>query len=167
MPPILISAPNTDLRTATGTDLVLNTRYPFAKLDSTNKVSFQLINILFLHEPPNPDGLATFFTTVQVYQFPHGYNYIPSTWFLVSTDAMATAVGSEGVIFVGGGDTPSFKSAVLDVTVDDANVYFNIDKYYDKRVTDLGAPNVLGMTLTVRAYVFANDLAGGDVPTQP
>ena len=166
MPPIQVSKPGTDLRTASGTDITLNTLQPFAKIDSTKPDSFQLINILFLHEPPNPDGSTTFYQRTLVHHFAHSYKYVPSTWFLTSVDAMASAKGSEGVILAGGGDFPGFSSAMFMVEVDATNVTFYIDKYYDTRVFDLGVPTILGDTLTVRSYIFVNDLSGQDMPSQ-
>ena len=45
--PISVSAPNTSLIGAATKDITFNTKYPFAKLDSTNTVSFQNINLIF------------------------------------------------------------------------------------------------------------------------
>lgn len=166
MPPIKVSKPNTDLRTANGTDITLDTMKPFAKLDSTNPISFQLIDVLFLHEPPNPDGTISFYQRTLVHHFPHNYKYVPSDWFMASVDGLQTAIGTEGVYLVGGGDTPTFSSAVFIVETDAENVYFYIDKYWIAS-GGFDAPTVLGVTVTVRSYVFVNDLLGLDIPSQP
>jgi hypothetical protein len=165
MGPIQVSAPGVNLKGAVGKDITFSTRYPFAKLDSTNDTSFQLINLLFLHEPPNPDGVSSFYQRTLVYSFAHGYTYTPSTWFLVSIDGFTSVIGSEGVYITGGGSSPSLTSSVFIAEVDDTNVNFYIDKYY---IVFLGItpPSVLGLTLTIRSYAFVNDLLGNDVPNQ-
>jgi hypothetical protein len=75
---ITISAPGTDVRSATGADVIFTTKYPFAKLDTTNDISFQTISILLNVEPSQPTALST--TRTLLYSFPHGYKYIPSIW---------------------------------------------------------------------------------------
>lgn len=77
---ITISAPNTDTRTASGTDVFFTTQYPFMKLDATNDVSFQTISILFNNEPPQPSAFN--YTSTLLYSFEHGYSYVPSIWFM-------------------------------------------------------------------------------------
>jgi hypothetical protein len=139
---------------------------PFAKLDTTNTVSFQLINILFLHEPPDPDGTISFYQRNLVYQFAHTYKYVTSSWFLASLDSMVSSIGSEGTVLVGGGDFPTASSAVFVAEVDDTNVNFYIDKYWIAS-SGFDAPAILGFTVSVRGYVFINDLTGGDIPSQP
>jgi hypothetical protein len=165
MGPIQVSAPGTDLRTATGADITLNTKNPFAKLDSTNKVSFQVINLLFLHEPPNPNGTSSTYQRTLVYSFPHRYKYVTSSWFLLSLDGFATARGSEGNYLVGGGAFATSSSAVLIVTVDQTNVNIYVDKYWVS-ASGFSAPSIIGFTASIRAYIFVNDLTGNDIPVQ-
>lgn len=163
--PISISAPGHDVLTANGPDLTLNSQYPFAKLDSTSDNSFQTINISFAHEPPNPNGASVFYQRTLVYSFAHGYTYVPSTWFLVSLDGFLTSRGSEGNYLVGGGDFPANSSAVFIAEVGSTNVNFYIDKYYTAGL-GIVTPDILGYTLSIRSYIFVNDLLGTDIPSQ-
>jgi hypothetical protein len=166
MGPIAVSAPGTSLTGTVGKDVTFSTRYPFAKLDSTNNVSFQTITILFGVDTPSPDGTDTTTNSTLVYQFAHGYKYVPSTWFMVSVNAFTSALGTEGVYLVGGGDAPTLGSAYITAQVDATNVYFYINKLWVQS-GGLPAPTVLGITLTIRSYIFVNDLSGMDIPSQP
>ena len=159
--PISVSAPNKNLLGAVGKDITFNTSYPFAKIDSTNNVSFQIINILFLTEPPNPDGSVSTYQRNLIYQFAHGYTYVPSTWFMVSNDNFTTALGTEGVVLTG--NSTVLGAAILIVTVDSTNVNFYVDKYWGG--IGVYKPVILGTSIEIRSYVFVNDLTGTDVPT--
>lgn len=164
--PISVSAPGTSLTTAQGQHLTFNTRYPFAKLDSTNKNSFEIITVFFNTEPPNPTGGAGTTTTKKtlIYQYKHGYTYIPSTWFLTSTDNFATVLGSEGAWLLGNASGTSAQIAKFEIEVDSTYVNF----YIDKQWTNTGSnspPNIIGTTVNVRAYIFVEDLSGGSVPS--
>lgn len=165
--PISASSPGNSLVNATGTAVTFNTRYPFEKLDSTSSVSFQIINLFFNHEPPNPNPSSgnSGTTNTLVYSFPHGYSYIPATWFLISTNNFTTALGSEGVWLIGNATGAGGSNAQINVTVDATNVNFYIAKFYtNDGISQL--PNVIGTFLNIRAYVFVNDLSGNDVPSQ-
>jgi hypothetical protein len=166
--PISASAPQSSLVNATGVGVTFNTRYPFDKLDSTNTKSFQVITLFFSVDPPNPDGTIATYKRTQIYQFAHGYKYVPASWFLVSTDNFATTVGAEGVVLNVNNPDPTASSAVLIINVDSTNVTFYIDKYYNAGA--LGPPpppSILGFFVAIRSYVFVNDLLGTDVPSQP
>lgn len=161
--PISISIPGADVTKATGTNLSLSTKNPFAKLDSTLQQSFATINLTFAHEPPNPDGMILTYLRTLVYSFPHGYTYIPSTWFMVSLNGFLTAVGNEGVVVVGSASSFGTTQAVLTVDVDATNVYFYIDKFYTATFL---TPVCIGLNLSIRSYIFVNDLSGTDIPAQ-
>lgn len=162
--PIAVSGPGSSLTNASGPNITFNTQYPFYMLDSTNNVSFQVITLFFAHEPPNPDGTISTYQRTLIYSFPHGYNYVPATWFLVSLDNFKTAFGSEGAYLVGGGNFPTASSAVLIATVDATNVNLYIDKYYDAAFPT-GPPSIIGFFVGVRAYVAVQTLAGDSVPS--
>lgn len=169
--PISVSSGNISLPNATGTQVTFNTRYPFHKLDSTNNNSFQVITILLGVEPPNPTApttTATYSETL-VYSFAHGYTYTPSTWFLISLDGFATTIGPEGNAFLVQGQIPGSTNAILNIRVDSTNVYFYVTKTwgYVFGTPDPVAPNVVGTTLSIRSYVFVEDLLGGNVNLQP
>lgn len=73
-----VSTNTTSVSSAKGASVLIG-QYPFTKLDVTNIVSFQTISILFQNEPPQPLA-SPGFTDTLIYQFPHGYNYIPTVW---------------------------------------------------------------------------------------
>jgi hypothetical protein len=79
MGPFSVSSSGKSVQTAAGPDQLLTFKNPFTKLDVTNTVSFQTISVLLNHEPPQPTvGSPT--TDTQIYQFKHGYTYIPAVW---------------------------------------------------------------------------------------
>lgn len=169
--PITVSAPGTDASGADSIDVILNTRFPFHKLDSTNDVSFQVINITFVTEPTNPVAPTSedTFSETLVYSYPHGYTYTPSTWFLLSLDDFDTTLGPEGSMIVAIGAIPGSTNAKFNVRVDDTNIYFYINKTwgYVFGVPDPDPPNIINMRVSVRAYVFVEDLSGTMVPASP
>ncbi len=167
--PISVSAPGQSLVGALGQDITFSTRFPFHKLDSTNPVSFQVISILLNHEPPNPPippATPPHFTTSRtlIYSFRHGYNYIPSSWFLISDDNFATSNGFEGALLISTGNLFGFTVAVLNVEVDDTNVNIYVDKNWYNYGTPDNPPNIIGTTISIRAYIFVEDLSGNMVP---
>lgn len=171
--PITVSAPDTSVSDADGVNVILNTALPFHKLDSTNEVSFQVINLLFLTEPPNPTAptSTTTYSTTLVYSYAHGYSYVPSTWFLLSVDGFDTTLGPEGSIFFSSptAQLPNSTNAKLLVYADDTNIYFYVKKQwgYVFGMADPDAPNVTGITVSVRAYVFVEDLSATMIPSNP
>lgn len=74
-----VSATGSSVETAQGPQQLLNDTWPLTKLDTTKTQSFQTISILFNHEPPQPDPV-TLLSRTQIYQFAHGYNYVPAIW---------------------------------------------------------------------------------------
>ena len=163
-----ISANGVDVKGATGADLIFSDKYPFAKLDKTNNVSFQTINLLFNNEPPNPSGGGGDIgpKTTLVYQFPHGYNYVPSTWFLMQNPSQ-TGLGLQPLYQQEGGiilatNEGFFAAAIFRMQADNKNVYFYVDKYYDGSGGGASGPlpNIRGFSLVIRVYVFAGDLTG-------
>jgi hypothetical protein len=161
--PIAVSAPNTSLQGAVGTDITFSTRYPFAKLDTTNPVSFQVLSIFFNTTPPQPTAVNTSTNTL-VYSYPHGYKYIPSTWFLLSTDNFATVAGNEGATIINpnSGVGASYVNATIIVDSTNVNVYI-----YNFWGGSTSSPySLVGYTLSIRAYIFIEDLSGNSVPAQ-
>lgn len=151
-----VSQTGVDVRTATGDELIFSSQYPFAKLDKTNTVSFQNFTILFNKEPPNPSGSGS--KTTLLYQFAHGYKYVPSTWFLMQhVDGGYTSANpiyqQEGGVIT---QTNPATYAIFTMNVDTQNCYFYITKFSD------GTHNVTvqGIFLNIRVYVFAGDLSG-------
>lgn len=169
--PISVSAPGVSLIGATAKDITFSTRYPFHKLDSTNQNSFQVLTIFFNQDTPNPTpptSVETFSNTL-VYSFPHGYTYVPSTWFLISTDNFKTTKGAEGSIIStpAGTQLPNSSNATLNITVDETNINIYILKQwgYVFGTPDPNPPTVLGMFVSIRSYIFVEDLSGTSVPS--
>lgn len=158
-----VSSNGVDVGAATGPQVIFSSQYPFGKLDKTNKVSFQNISILFNREPPNPNGTTQTLLTTLVYQFPHGYKYVPSTWFLMQNPSN-TGVGIQPAYQQEGGtviatDEFLLTAAIIRMQADATNIYFYIDKYYTQGDSQ-PLPNIQGFSLNIRVYVFAGDLTG-------
>jgi hypothetical protein len=92
-----VSSNGSSVETAAGPQQLLANKRPLVKLDTTKTQSFQTISILFNHEPPQPSP-STFVSDTLIYQFAHGYNYIPTTWMAWQNPAPAYpgAPGSGG-----------------------------------------------------------------------
>lgn len=140
---------------------LLNTKWPFAKLDVTNPVSFQNIRIVFNNDVPyNGDGSAR---RTDVYQFKHGAvdpktgkKLVPQFWILGKNSN--TTPGAQAY-FTGGGQIAAitaFSPVVFGVEVDDTNVYLYVVKYYDN-ITPQNT-NIAGTILQIRCYIFVEDL---------
>lgn len=162
--PISVSAPGKSLIGAVANDITFSTRYPFEKLDSTNPVSFQIITLFFNNEPPNPP-VNTFNKTL-VYSFPHGYDYVPSSWFLVSIDNFTTVLGSEGSWIIGNAQSTNKAVAYLSIELDEKNVNFYINKFI-LNASPIVYPNIAGYSISIRSYIFVEDLSGTSVPSNP
>lgn len=161
--PISVSKKGLSVNIAGNEDIIFNTRYPFAKIDTTNPVSFQIINIAFFNEPPRPALDSGLNVKTLIYKYAHGYDYIPSTYFLISKNNFQEVLGAEGSL-IAGNYTAFGQYAAFEVEVDATYIYFYVNVYdigiFDSYVT------VAGTNLSIRAYVFVNDLSGTDVPTQ-
>lgn len=158
---ISVSQNGLDVREASGSQLLFSAQDPFAKLDKSKTTSFQNIRLLFDHEPPDPNGTTDFgpLTTLVVPPIPHGYDYVPSTWFLlqiISGGPIRYQQESAEILVV---NNLFYTSAVFRATADKNNIYFYIDKYYD---AGGGGPtaHIQGFTLLIRFYIFAGDLSG-------
>lgn len=147
--------------------VVFTTKYPFAKLDTqlgidltknpvSGPVSFQNISITFKHEPPVAAGSTQ---TTQIYQFAHGYNYMPTWWCLFqntigSNNSAQWTYGNEGSIIVS--TLEAFNFAQFIVTVDAKNVTFSVFKSWASALDP--APNIKDFIITIRFYVFTDPI---------
>jgi len=164
--PISVSAPGNSLTGAVGQNITFSTQYPFHKLDSTKPISFQIITLFMNKDTPAPAAASGFSATNKtlVYSFPHGYSYVPSSWFLVSINNFQTVLGSEGSWLVGNASGVSTANAQINIEVDANNVNFYISKFWlNDGVTQ--APSVLGLFISIRSYIFIEDLLGNSVPS--
>lgn len=80
--PLTVVTPGSNIQNPSLSDLVLDSSIPFTKLDTTTNTSFQTISVLFSNEPAQPPLAAPNYSITEIYQFPHGYNYIPSIWLM-------------------------------------------------------------------------------------
>lgn len=78
---IKVSASGSSVDDSTKAKVLLDDKNPLAKLDSQNTVSFQNIRILFNNEP-TASSLSNPNTKTLIYTFPHGYDYVSSSWLL-------------------------------------------------------------------------------------
>lgn len=166
--PISVSKPGVSLIGASAKDVSFSTQYPFHKLDSTNNNSFQIITLFLSKDTPTPaagPGLTATNRTL-VYFYPHGYTYTPSSWFLCSTNNFTSVLGSEGAWVIGNAAGTSPALAKFEVDVDATNVNFYIYKSWTNDGIN-PEPSVLGIFITVRAYIFVEDLLGNGIPSQP
>lgn len=151
---IRVSAEDQDAFEASGQNLLLTTEYPFAKLDTTNEVSFQNVLLTFITNPPEP-SVGTSLTTT-VYSFAHGYDYIPSAWHLVTIVTPKSGTSFDQDYFQDLGiiaQNTVADSAVFYVDVDATTVYYRVTKNLD---TGFGgtANDITGMQLRIRSYIF-------------
>lgn len=160
--PISVSAPGVSLIGAQSKDITFSTRYPFAKLDSTNPVSFQVLTIFLNSEPPNPAAVNTSQQTL-IYSFPHGYKYVPSSWFLVSIDNFQTVSAQEGGFIQGATSGTGTSNTTLPIIVDATNVNIYVNKFWGSG--SAGPPSIIGYFISIRAYIFVETLLGDSVPS--
>lgn len=133
-------------------NVIFTTKYPFAKLDTQNPVSFQNISIFFNSDPPYDPTGATAVTT-EVYKFAHGYDYEPTWWVLflnnnASNNSAGFTYGEEGSIIK---STSVSTFVQLVVSVDKTFVHISVIKTFTMADP---APNIIGYTVTLRFYVF-------------
>lgn len=160
---IKVTQKGKDLDGAQLTDEVLNTRWPFAKLDVTNPAAFQNFRIVFNNDAPYDTSGAV--KRTEIYRFKHncvdpqGNKLVPAVWLLGSN---TNTTGGAQAYFEGGGQiaaTTPGNPVLFVVNWDADNVYFYVDKYYD---TSASSPfqyvNIAGTILNIRTYVFVEDL---------
>lgn len=159
----------TDVSAATGSQITFSLDNPFAKLDSTNPVSFENLSIRFKDDPPNPDGTILTVLDTPLTSFPHGYTYVPSTWFLfqrtlglgVQNDGTSTFIPSYAyenslIAVTNPADNPN-GSATLLITVDSTNINISVRKRFSAAIGVVSC-NIAGYQISLRSYVFVEDL---------
>lgn len=153
---ILISQPGSDITSdIPDSKVLMNTSNPFLKLDTQVKTSFQTITLLITTNPPEPVSGHTY--TI-VYQFAHGYKYIPAVEFLFFVSSPPPATVFTQLYYL---DSIVLKSttvndyAALYATVDATNVYFIVDKFN----SGSGSANLLsGTNIEITSHVFVDDV---------
>ncbi len=153
---VKVSAEDQDVYSAIGQEILLTTRYPFAKLDTTKDESFKNTLLTFITNPTEPSGVGDTELTTTVYSFPHGYDYIPSAWHLVQITNPAGGTAFDQDYFQDSGIVAShtaFDGAIFESEVDATTVYYKITKYYDSGLG--GSTNdITGLQLKIRSYIF-------------
>ena len=138
---------------------IFNTTYPFHKIDMANPVGFTTIELTFNTETPNPEEPTTTSTRSEelVYQFAHGYNYMPSIWTQVSSNSIGWSY------LASGGALPLSTYAKFQSRVDETYVYFYVTKQWGRVFgvnDDISDAYVQGMTVSIRCNIFVEDLTG-------
>jgi hypothetical protein len=154
---ILITAPGSDVVGSPVTKEILNTSKPFIKIDTQNRVAFQTLTLLITTNPPEPT-LPAFHRYTTLYQFPHGYKYVPSieSLFYVSTPPPSTFVTQTYFQDMGqiAGQTIA-DGAFLYAVADATNVYIICDKYN----AGGGSANLLtGTNVQITIHVFVESV---------
>lgn len=144
---IKTSKKGVDATTATGTDIIMSTKFPFAKIDPTRSDTFRTTTVTFITDPP--DNVKTL-----VAQFAHGYSYKPQLWGLWNV----TWPASFPIVEQNGYGSLNSSSSINSVNIryewDATNVYLYMTK------TNLGIPfySVIGTTAKLSTYIFVDDL---------
>lgn len=137
--------------TATGTDIIMSTRYPFAKIDPTKSDSFRTTTVTFITD--TPDNVKTL-----IAQFAHGYSYKPQLWGLWNVVWGPSIAGSANVEQNGYGvlvNSAGIPNSSLSYEWDATNVYL----YLNKGANPPGTPsNAIGTVATLTTYIFVDDL---------
>jgi hypothetical protein len=133
--------------TATGSDIIMTTRFPFAKIDQTKLDTFRTTTITFLRDPtPN--------VTTVITSFAHGYNYTPQVWGLWDINWSGALGGFEANGYGSVSNSTGVPSSTFDYTVDETNVYIRFKLGH----TGFSTPSATGTTATLTTYIFVDDL---------
>lgn len=155
-----VSRNGTDAKLVEATDLILTSKYPLAKIDSTKAGSFKNVRIQFNNNVPLN-------VPTVVYQFKHGYNYTPSIWSLCRIFGLASPYLTDYNYIIDDGPVMTYRGAggAIDVVyfwaeADATNVYYYVNRIAD---TTAYAPTVInvtiaGVSLRIRTYVFVEDV---------
>ena len=151
-----------DVQAANGPNQLLSMNNPFTKLDTTNIVSFQTIQLLLNHEPPQAPPTAPYYTDTVVYQFPHGYQYVPAIWMSWAFPSANPNPGNPGVgssntvSFPNGDDTASSAAyeAISGGIIAGGNSTLALEQYNDGSGTQYVSEAYLYLTVdTANVYV--------------
>lgn len=138
-------------------NILMSTRFPFAKIDQTMSNSFRTTHLTFLNNTAN--GVNT-----EIYRFAHGYDYTPQMWGLWEI-TWGPGVPSSWYTFNGYGTVSSSTGmpyAYVSYGIDDTYVYLYAG-WYDP--FGLSPVDLTGTTLTLTTYIFADDLSEHDYTT--
>lgn len=150
------SLPNSSITSTKASNLVLNSKYPYFKIDTQNTKALQYINLLFSNDPPEPTG-GNFVTYTTVYSFVHGYSYIPAVEveFFISAPTSATYQ----LYFLDSGivsKTSVSTVATLYSLTDATNVYFIVQKTGNTVPGEVN--NLSGLSIQATVHVSVEDV---------
>jgi hypothetical protein len=152
---IEITAPNVSATSASTSQLIMSSKYPFIKLDTQSSKSFQTIFLYFNNDPPEPSGVGT--QTTIVYSFAHGLTYTPRVWAEFITIAQPALTHFNQTYFQ---DLGVIAAQTIDdlvtmyITADSTNVYIKVDKSNFGG----GSPNSLAASsFQISIYQFIDD----------
>lgn len=132
---------------ATGSDVLMTTKYPFAKIDQTKTDTFRTTTVTFLNDVANN-------TDVEIASFLHGYDYKPQLWGLWNVTWSPSLGGSEQNGYGALTNTSGTPSSTLWYEWDETTVRLYINKGWSVIVPT----DTTGLTAALTTYVFADDL---------
>ncbi len=145
---IKVSKKGVNAITATGSDIIMTTHFPFAKIDQTKEDTFRTTTVTFLHD--TPDNVKTLIAS-----FAHGYTYKPQLWGLWNVTWGPSITGTPGLVQNGYGtltNTSGFPASTFTYEWDSTTVYLYLTK------GSTGASSAIGTTATLTTYIFVDDL---------
>ena len=137
--------------TATGSDIIMTTRHPFAKIDPTKLDTFRTTTVTFITDIP--DNVKT-----EVARFQHGYSYRPQAWGLWNATWGPDIPGTGGAERNGYGvlfNSTSPNGVTISYGWDETNVYLYM---YKGVVAPSPTYSVVGTIMTLSSYIFVDDL---------
>lgn len=149
---IKVSQGDISALTATGADILMSTRFPFAKIDPTKLDSFRTTTVTFLNDVPDN-------TKTQVASFAHGYDYRPQIWGLWNVTWGPSIAGTPNTeqngygYLINGAGSPS---ASFSYEWDATNVYLYLLK--GTSIIPPVSSNAIGTVATLTTYIFVDDL---------
>ena len=135
--------------------LLMSTKYPFMKLDTTNEAAAKDITLIFNNDPPNP-GSGEAPITTKVYSYLHGYDYIPAFWVIGFNQVPPIAAGTSDYFYCDFGliaDNGVPGSAYFSAETTKTHMNFYVTKYFFSE-----AINMIGAVLRIRSYIFVDSL---------
>lgn len=155
---ILISENGKSTINASNSQIILNTANPFIKIDTQNKQAFLTIELLITTDPPEPVSPATN-TYTTLYQFAHGYSYMPSIEALFYVQSIPPGSTFTQDYFQDSGQLGGHTTddgAFLYAIADNTNVYIIVNKFNDQGGG--GMANLLtGTNIEITLHVFVEE----------
>jgi len=136
---------------ATGADILMTTRFPFAKIDPTKADTFRTTTVVFLNDAP--DNVKTLIAS-----FAHGYTYRPQVWGLWNVTWGASIAGTPGVVQNGYGyliNSSGIPASSLSYEWDETKVYLYLTK---GALPPIAPSSAIGTTAILSTYIFVDDL---------